>query len=383
MPDVAAPLPAGAVLVHVGPYKTGTSAIQMGLHQRRADLAGHAVLYPGRDYRHRRESAAFLGRSPNGMRKVPREEWTALVDVVRDAPDHRAVVSSEAFSSADADQVGRLARDLGVDRVHALYVVRRLDRLMPSVWQERVKSSNETRTYREWLDPVLAQDDTEAAAARFWRVHGVAEFVDHWTRVLPPERVMLVVADESDRSQMPRLLERLLDLPEGMLTADDRPNTGLSWEKVEVFRRLNEAFAANDEWSAPLRRELMMRGLLSSLQKVPDDESTVRLPTLDPARAARVEELSRARADLVRDSGVRVDGDPETLAVQVAPADSEDLPEAPSAIGIDAVVAGLEGIIDVVASRERRIKRKAKQAKQAKQAQQGKQGKQGKKGGRP
>jgi len=335
----------------------------MGLHQRRQDLLAHGVRYPGTDYRHRRESAAFLGRSPYGMPTIPRGEWTALVDDVRSAPDDRVVVSSEAFSSADAEQVAALAEDLGQDRVHALYVVRRLDRLLPSVWQERVKSSNETRTYSQWLDPVLARDDSDGAAARFWRVHGVSDFVDQWSRVLSPDRVVLVVAEESDKSQLPRLFEGLLDLPTGLLTADDRPNTGLSWEKVEVFRRLNELFAAREDWSAALRRELLMRGLLSSLQQVSDDESTVRLPTLDVTRAARVGELSRERAALVRDSGVRVIGDPASLEHTAVPSDSDDLPATPTTIGIEAVVAGLEGMIDVVASRERRLRRKTKGGK--------------------
>ena len=52
-------LPDGAVLLHIGPYKTGTTAIQVSLHQHRADLAAHGVLYPGTSTRQRRRE---LGR---------------------------------------------------------------------------------------------------------------------------------------------------------------------------------------------------------------------------------------------------------------------------------------------------------------------------------
>ena len=41
-------LPEGAVLLHIGPYKTGSTAIQQALFDQRDVLAEHGVLYPGR-----------------------------------------------------------------------------------------------------------------------------------------------------------------------------------------------------------------------------------------------------------------------------------------------------------------------------------------------
>jgi hypothetical protein len=52
-------LPERAVLVHIGPYKTGTTAIQSSLHEHRAELTEAA-------------SARPTYREPSGTRWSPR-----------------------------------------------------------------------------------------------------------------------------------------------------------------------------------------------------------------------------------------------------------------------------------------------------------------------
>ena len=49
------PVADDAVLVHIGPYKTGTTAIQAVLAGHRTDLEQHGVSYPGEGNRHARE----------------------------------------------------------------------------------------------------------------------------------------------------------------------------------------------------------------------------------------------------------------------------------------------------------------------------------------
>src|SRR3954451_22908392 len=191
-------LPDRAVLVHVGPYKTGTTAIQSSLHTHRDLLAAAGVTYPGTYHRQMRPSWALLGRSRVGEADVPRGEWDEMVDEVRRAPG-RVVISSEDFSSARAQHVRTLVDDLGPDRVHVLIVARRLDRLLPSAWQERVKSVNETRTYDAWLREVLSDARDGSAAKVFWHNHGLEGLIRRWRTVLPADRVVVLVTDEADR----------------------------------------------------------------------------------------------------------------------------------------------------------------------------------------
>ena len=119
-----------------------------------------------------RPSWALLGRSRVGEADVPTAEWDEMVAEVRRAPG-RVVISSEDFSSARPEQARKLVDDLGADLVHVLIVARRLDKLLPSAWQERVKSVNETRTYDTWLREVLAKERTGRAASVFWHNHGL------------------------------------------------------------------------------------------------------------------------------------------------------------------------------------------------------------------
>ena len=343
-------LPPGAVVVHVGPYKTGTSAIQMAMHERRAELGDHGVRYPGKAYRQMRPSAALLGRSPRGVGKVPMAEWDALVEEVRAAAPDRAVVSSEGFCSAGPEQVAKIAADLGPERVHAVAVCRRLDGLLPSVWQERVKSSNETRTYAQWLDPVLDRDPEDKVARTFWRAHGLADFLDHWLAVLPPEQVVVLVGDESDRDFLPRTFEGLLGLPTGLLAPGQRPNSSLSWEKVELYRQVNLHFDAHG-WSNRDRRELLQRGMLAGLRDAPAGQGVVPIPPLDEARARRVAELSKERAALVRDSGARVIGSPERLLVEEPTHAPADLPGPPEEIAIEVAASAIQGLVAMALKR--------------------------------
>lgn len=317
MSDVHSALPEGAVLVHVGPYKTGTTAIQTTLHTQRAELLRHGVLYPGDDHRQFRAEWALTGRTPHGVAPVSSTHWDRLVDEVRGTAASRVCISSEGLASASAKVARRLVDELGPDRVHVLLVARRLDRLLPSGWQERVKSSQEHRSYDEWLHLVLGEDRSSGPARSFWHNQGLGNLIGRWQAALPADRIWCLVADEADRAQQLRVFERLLGLPEDLLVPGPRSNTSLSYDRVEFYRLINQAFDAHG-WDDAHRRKLVTRGLLDGLTAAPPASTDVALPQLPRWAAQRVAELSDLRVEEVRRSGVHVIGDPELLRVPAA-----------------------------------------------------------------
>jgi hypothetical protein len=343
-------LPEGSVLVHVGPYKTGTTAIQSSLHEHRAELAAAGVTYPGSYHRQMRPSWALLGRSRRGNDPVPMREWEELVAECRAAPG-RVVLSSEDFSSADRAQAGKLVDDLGRGRVHVLCVVRRLDRLLPSSWQERVKSVSEVRSYDEWLEEVLSHSGSDAARI-FWGHQSVAAQVALWTSVLPPARMTLAVADEDDPGFLRGIVEQMLGLPPGTLISDASPNTSLSWNRAELVRAVN-AGVHSGQWSERLHKRLVYAGLVKGLQAAPRDRQDVPIPSVPEWAAERLRELSDRRVCEVTGSGVRVIGDPERLHL---PVDGEGATGGPSpgTISIDAAVSGLSAMFDAWERRQPR-----------------------------
>jgi hypothetical protein len=365
VPDDQFPLPEGAVLVHVGPYKTGTTAIQTTLHEQRAELLRHGVLYPGTDHRQFRAEWALTGRTPHGVPPVPRERWDELVEEVRATAAARVCISSEGLASARPEVTRRLVDDLGPDRVHLLVVARRLDKLLPSGWQERVKSSQEPRSYDEWLRQVLDGDRSSGPARSFWYNQGLGNLLQRWRSALPADRIWVLVADESDRTQQLRTFERLLGLPENLLAPGPRSNTSLSYDRVEFYRLINQAFDAHG-WDDAHRRKLVTRGLLTGLTAAPPAPTDVPLPRLPRWAAQRVAELSDERVQEVRRSGARVIGDPELLRLPgsegpgagEATAD-EDPGELPTSMPIRTAVDAVETLVAAALDLERTAVRKA------------------------
>jgi hypothetical protein len=355
MSAVARLLPDEAILVHIGPYKTGTTAIQSSLHEHRAELAGHGVTYPGRSHRQMRPSWALLGRSRVGEADVPESEWKDLVEEVR-AASGRVVISSEDFASARPKHVRRLVEELGADRVHVLIVARRLDKLLPSAWQERVKSVNETRTYDAWLRAVLSIEREGDAARTFWHNHGLQTLIERWGSVLPPERVLVLVNDEADRELQPRTFEALLGLSDGLLTPGAHINTSFSMERIELCRQVNMAAEARG-WVGMRKLNVPRRAMLAGLRAASLADFETLIPPLPAWTGPRLEELSLERARSVAASGVRVIGDPDLLrySAETGAAELEDPPAVlPIAAAAKAIEHALAGMLKREEARSRR-----------------------------
>jgi hypothetical protein len=339
-------VPEGAVLLHIGPYKTGTTAIQNSLAKHRADLAAHGVLYPGTDSRQRRPSWAVMRRSPLGVETVDPREWGDLVAEIGASSCSRVVISSEDFASAVPDAVERIVDDLGPDRVHVVLVMRSLATLLPSAWQQRVKTANEVRTYEEWLRLVLAETLDSSPGRIFWRNHGLDSLLRRWGARVPAERITIIVGDDADRGQQPRTFERLLGLPDGLLTPGPSQNTSLTYERCELLRLVNIE-SRREEWSERRRRQLIHAGMLTGVRRVPETGREHPVPPLPPWSRKRVAELSEARVESVRASGCRVVGDPAILAYrpdEERPAGSvaaDDVPLTVAAAGVAGVVAAV------------------------------------------
>lgn len=350
-------LPKGSVLVHLGPHKTGSSALQSTLHHQRAELLAHGVLYPGTDQRHYRAEWALTGRQPRGTHRVPPERWDELVEEVRSSPADRACISSEGFAAADPASVEKLVQDLGADRVHVVMAARRLDTLLPSAWQQRVQGSHERHTYDAWLHEVLHGDPDRGPRRKFWRNHDLDAMLRRWTAALPPERVLVLVVDEDDRSAQLRTFEQLLGLPTGLLVPGPRENRSLTYDRVELFRQVNAVFDERG-WSHQHRLKLLTRGLLVGLLRADREPCERRLPELPRWAVARVTELSDARVDAVRSSGARILGEPDRLRLPRRDF-PDNVPEEPEDIPIGVVTRGVEELLAASIRLEQAARRSA------------------------
>ncbi len=296
------------MLVHIGPPKTGTTSLQGALHERRSELRDHGVVYPGTTRRQKRPGFALLGSVEAG-RKIPISEWHDLAAEVRAAADARVCVSTESFARAGRRKIRTIVEDLGADRVHMVVTARRLDRLMPSAWQQRIKGvGRDAAVRRVGGARCWTRQRPKGAGATFWRHHDLAATIADWREVLPADRIIVVAADESDRAQILRVFEGLLALPDGLLqsvveaasrsapaaeTATPRSATSApsccvssTWPSSSSGRR-----------AAPRRRLVadLRRGVLAGAR----EPSETTIPGLPAAALARVAELSEQRSQAV------------------------------------------------------------------------------------
>lgn len=376
--SAVARLPEGSVLLHIGPYKTGSSAIQMAMSRRRQELAECRVAYPGRAHRQMRPGWALLGQTPRGRRFAEIDEWEELVREVRESRASRVCISTEDFGRAGPQVVSRAVRDLGADRVHVVAVARRLDKLLPSQWQERIKTCLETKSYDDWLRSVLDEDRPDPSGRAFWASHDLGRMIERWTDAMDRRRFHLIVTDDSDRGLLPRTFEQMLDLPEDMLGAEVTGNTSLSLDKVELLRRLNVVFGENG-WSGADHHFIVEQGVMGALKQVPRSPNDTRIPPLPEWAVARVSELSEQRAAAVEASGVDVIGDAGALRIEPAQGEAGPPPGDALVVTVEAAARAVEGALrqsmrrqaqlDKVHQRQlNRLRRRAARAQRRSQA---------------
>ena len=316
-------VPTGTRLVHIGPPKTGTTAIQKALLKRRADLGEYGVAFPGPGTRPRAAGWAVIGGGvPRGRVQPTMDAWYALVDEVESAGNNRVVVSNESFADADADAAKTIVDGLGGERIQVVHTVRRLDKLLNSHWQQRVRAGL-TVAYDEWLQVVLGEPDPHNRHWwGFWRHHDLAAVVDRWVDAAGGDKVRLVIADETDHELLPRVFECFLGLPERFLHPDPDPaNRSMSLNEIEMMRRLH-AIGHEAGWSDQVFRAILRFGVVDELKGLPQDPNDCRID-LPGWAAKRAAEINDERIEYVQSLGTRVVGDPERL--RTAPSDTEPL----------------------------------------------------------
>lgn len=307
------PLPPGTRLVHIGPHKTGTTALQGALFDAKERLAAHGVEFPGDD-RHPMHAALAVTARPSMMGDAEPDErhWRKLVDQVNATGDRTAVISSEFFSEADEPAIGRIVGELGGERVHVVVTLRPLAKIMPSQWQQYVQNGLRMG-YEDWLDHMLRKAPYEKPNPSFWWRHRHDRLVERWAAAVGAENLTVVVVDDSDREMILRAFESLLGLPEKILApVPDATNRSLSLGEIEMVRQFNVAFRGS-ELPERLYSRLIRYGAVARMK-------TARTPAAGEAKVTTpewaVEAAARIGAEIaerIGELGVRVVGDPGLL----------------------------------------------------------------------
>lgn len=326
-------LPAGSCLVHVGPAKTGTTAVQESLHATRDRLGEHGVVYasagvqnPTRGFLAVLQRPALAGQQPPDI-----EMWNQVVAEATSAADRRVVVSSEFFADGSDERMGHALDQLGRSRVHIVLAARSVIPLLPSSWQQYVRNRFQDG-YEDWLEAILGQHPGRKVTPIFWWRYRYDRQITRWVNLVGAENVTVIVADEGDRELLPRTFESLLGLPGGLLDPiGGVGNRSLTLAEAELIRLIKVELAGSLPEESYQR--LIRYGVVPRLTRFPPSPGAAK-PVTPRWALERAAEHDAQTARAIESSGVRVIGDlsaygsipPGLLAAADGPPPSVELP---------------------------------------------------------
>lgn len=326
------------LLLHVGPHKTGTTAIQGALAAARPTLLQHGVSYPGQTRSQADAARVASGfASTTGTILPPRHHWDDLIAEVAAAPE-RVVVSSEYLDVVLPDRGREIVEELGRDDVHVVVTAAPLASVMPSSWQQAVRS-NLRLGFDDWLQATF-ESPSSPGPSLFWRRQRLDDQVERWSEVVGRERVHVVVTDKSEPRRLFDSFEDMLGLPRGVLQAQkSSANRSFTLEEIELVRRVNERIEARG-WSTAIHARFVRLGTVRQIRgrRPRPEEPRVAMPTWAIERA---NEVARDMISRIEASGVHVVGSLETLVSD--PASGVDRTAAVSSVDMEVAVRAVIG----------------------------------------
>ena len=348
MSESAAP----SLLIHIGPRKTGTTAVQHAFSSTRESLRSHGVVYPGEVRQHFMAANRLMGRrqlwEEDHERPSSEEPWRDLMDEIGDAPF--GVVSTEVLSQARPHHIRRIvdAADRRAPRVVITY--RPFDELLVSTWQQLVKEG-----LREPLDQWARRavvDHPEKSDVPFPRVLDLASLVETWGQVVGIDNIAVVFVDRARRAAVFEAFEQILALPEGFLSNQqaDRTKRSLTLEEAELLRQVNLRLPRERATFRRHRHLLkVVAGWLDQNPPAARDHRIV-LPG-DVVDAARVRSDEMAARLQAMDGRLTVFGALDSLSSAAADRDGADTvpeaaSEAPATVDLAVAADWLSGLVD-------------------------------------
>ena len=294
------------VYLHVGLPKTGTTYVQHVLWENKERLREHGVLLPG-PHRRRHLLASLDVREDPKLARRPGDvahPWQDLVEEIL-AWDGDAEISHEFFAAASTEQVRRVAADLADRELHVVLTARAMTELGVSRWQEMVKNGGK----RE-IDDYPGRDDYDPTDEWGWGSFDLADILERWSAVVPPERIhVLVVAPGSGApTELWTRFAGVMGLDGADFEVPEAPvNTSLGLVEVELLRRINLKL---EGFGSAMARGRWIRGYLAEGGILPSRREKFRA---GDAKRSDLRRRGERAVELLRSGGYDVRGDLDAL----------------------------------------------------------------------
>lgn len=228
------------IILHIGVYKTGTTAVQSFLSRNRAVLAERGVLYPESftkfDAHHPLPWALGVGHQAKDLSVRPDEVVGAILQEADSAGADTIILSSEEFINLEAaERLPKLKRLFDGHAIEILIYLRRQDSLLLSTYGQHV------RMYSIRFSGTIA--DFLLKHSNFLIKYNYSQTLQRWAKVFGSDAMRIRLYDQA-RFPEGNIVEDFADtLGIGLDGCDVRQvsgiNRNLSDLGLEVLRRLN------------------------------------------------------------------------------------------------------------------------------------------------
>lgn len=309
-------------MLHIGPHKTGTTALQEALRQARPDLLEQGVRHAGplvNDADGVRFAIAGRARLDEDE---ARQAWEQIKQDMTDATVKRRVYSRETFANASAKRARAVLEELGYLRYpfHIVISVRPLAELIPSQYSQFVQRAMTTMPFEQWYEGLLRGDTEDPTLQLFWKRHRYERQLRRWGSLVGFENTTVIVVDRTEPLLLSAAFERLLDLQPGTLSrhmGHARGNRALTMGELELVRKWHEVTSQTGiSKGEQSRLAWWLTHHLRTYNPDPVDPKLV----LPGAAVDRANEIAAATAEAIAASGARVIGDIAALSA-VRPSD--------------------------------------------------------------
>ncbi|MGN6575381.1 MAG: hypothetical protein ACTHKG_06815, partial [Nocardioides sp.] len=184
-------------------------------------------------------------------------------------------------------------------------------RIMQSLCQQYIHNRF-VISYHYWLVEMMLNTEHTTVTPTFWNRHRHDRLIRLWADEVGTDRLTVIVVDEQDKSMLASSFEQLLSVRPGTLESAETANRSLTFTEVELLREFNARWRER-EWSEADYTRLVRFGAARHLQQRTPGSDEERL--LTPQWAVdRALEVQREMVAAIRDLGVRVIGDLDSLA---------------------------------------------------------------------
>jgi hypothetical protein len=167
--------------------------------------------------------------------------------------------------------------------------------------------------------------------------------------VAGPENVTAIIVDSRDHGLLLRQFEGMLGLPDGFLKPQpaDKDNRSLSWPEAEMLRLVNKTVRERD-WPDALFRSIVRLGVVERLSSMRPDVGSLPKIGMPEWAAERASALGATDAEVIRDLGIRVIGDLDSLGRMPTDDSVAARPPAmvPAGIAAEAILAAIQASIE-------------------------------------